>query len=348
MIPIIIINWNGINDTKHCIESVLIMQYQDFEIHLIDNGSKLNQVRELEELYSEHPKIHLHFYKENYGFTKAHLRLYHEVLKGRSFKYLALLNNDTEVDPKWLGQLFRFAEHEYADIVSSKMIRFHNRKIMDNAGHKMLNTGEIIPLGHDELIWEYDETFFNLGACAGACLYSKEMLDNIGFFDSFFDTGYEDAELGLRAVLTGYKSAYCPDAIVYHKMGASIKKIFNDNYVERIQTNILYSYFKLMPTRNIILNLPSIIFKNLAVFIVFSLSLRFNHLKVQRRAWRNLHRIWPQVMEQRRIFYGIHGYKIVSPVRVWNKMTFFLKVDLQRFWNIFIKRRTTALEQYGN
>ena len=348
MIPIIIINWNGIQDTKHCIEAVLNMEFQDFEVYLIDNGSAKDQVKQLKELYSHHPKIHLYCYRENYGFTKAHLKIYNEVLQKKSFEYLALLNNDTEVDSHWLGEMINFAEKEYTDIVSSKMIRFHNRQVMDNAGHKMLNTGEIIPLGHDEAISNYEKSFFNMGACAGACLYSKKMIDTIGFFDPFFDTGYEDAELGLRAVLTGYKSAYCPTAVVYHKMGASIKKIFKDNYVERIQTNILYSYFKLMPSRNILLNLPSMIFKNLAVIIIFSFSFRFSHLNVQYRAWRNLRKIWPQLIQARKEFYNAHGYKIVSPVRIWNKMTFFLRVDLERFWNIFVKRRTTALEQYGN
>lgn len=348
MVPIVIINWNGIQDTKHAIEAVLNMEYQNFEIHLIDNGSDQDQVHQLKELYADHPKIHLHLYSENHGFTKAHLKLYFEVLSHQSFKYLALLNNDTEVEPQWLGKLVDYAEKQYADIVSSKMIRFNNRKIMDNAGHKMLNTGEIIPLGHDEAIWDYEESFTNMGACAGACLYSKEMLDNIGFFDPVFDTGYEDAELGLRAILTGHKSVYCPEAIVYHKMGASIKKIFNDEYVERIQTNILYSYFKLMPKWNMIWNIPSMMFKNLAVWFVFSLSGKFNHLKVQRRAWRNLVNMWPMVMQKRHEFYNVHGYKVVSPIRMGRRMTFFLRVDLERFWNIFVKRRTTALEQYGN
>ena len=347
MTPIVIINWNGIEDTLRCIASLSKMDYQDYVIHLIDNGSKKEQVDRLVVTYANDPKVILHLYNENLGFTKAHIKVYWEELYDQNFEYLVLLNNDTEVDTGWLTSLISTAKNDFADMVCSKMVDYYNRDKMDNAGHKMLNTGEIMPFGHDDHIDQFDSSFVNMGACAGACLYSKRMIDQIGFFDPYFETGYEDAELGLRAILTGHKSEFCPTAIVYHKMGASIKKIFNDKYVERIQTNILYTYFKLMPRLNILLNAPALLFKSIALIIVFTFSGKFKHIKMQFRAWKNVIKEWPIIRQKRKEFYNQHDYRIISPVRLVRKLTFFLKVDLERFWNIFVRKRTSALEQYG-
>jgi GT2 family glycosyltransferase len=111
---------------------------------------------------------------------------------------LVLLNNDTVVAEDWLDQLVSFAERTQADLVSSKMVQYYDRQLMDNAGHYLLPTGEILPIGFGKSIDRYGRSFKNRGPCAGAGLYRWDMLRQIGLFDDYFSTGYEDAELGLR------------------------------------------------------------------------------------------------------------------------------------------------------
>ena len=77
------------------------------------------------------------------------------------------------------------------------------------------------------------------------------MLEEIGLFDEFFSTGYEDAELGLRAMLAGYTQIFAPEAVVRHRIGASIDKIRDRRYAVRLQVNINYTYLKLMPGRSL-------------------------------------------------------------------------------------------------
>ena len=228
-IPIAIINWNGLADTKECISSVLASKGIDYTIHLLDNASDNNEYDELSQLYKDTP-VTVHYSDVNLGFTGGSNLLFDIILKESKSEYIVLLNNDTIVDELWLSELVKHAKSKKSHIVSSKMISYYNRDAMDNAGHMMLNTGEIIPIGHARSKTEHNDPTTNMGACAGAALYNRNMLEEIGVFDPVFSTGYEDAELGLRAKVFGYNCTYCPSAIVYHKMGSSIRKIFNEDY----------------------------------------------------------------------------------------------------------------------
>ena len=345
IIPIIILNWNGLEDTKECIDSVLGLTNVHFKIYLLDNASEENQVIELKRLYANHPKISLHLNESNIGFSKAHIKIYKEELSNMDCDYIALLNNDTIVDKNWLSELVLIAKNKNAELVSSKMISYFDRNIIDNTGHKMLNTGEILPIGHGDSIKNHNKEIENIGPCAGACLYSKEMIENIGFFDPFFSTGYEDAEFGLRAILAGYKSIYSPNAIVYHKMGQSIKKIFNFEYTTMIQTSILYSYFKNVPTLKLIIDLPFIIAKNIILFIINILFLRSRYLKVQLKAWVTIFNLWKTISIKRKNVRKLKK-KRISWLAFHKRTQFFLWFDLKRFWRVYILKQDSAFDSY--
>lgn len=347
MIPIIIVNWNGIEDTKECVSSVLELKGTEYKIYLIDNGSNEEEVIALQSLYSDHPKISLHTNMNNIGFSKAHIKIYYEELEDQNFEYIALLNNDTSIESNWLTELVKIAKLENADLVSSKMISYFERDTIDNTGHIMLNTGEILPIGHGENIENHNSVIENFGPCAGACLYSKKMIDEIGFFDSYFTTGYEDAEYGLRAIIAGYKSVYAPKAIVYHKKGQSVKKVFNFEYSTMIQTSILYSFFKNVPTINILLALPHLLIKNVILFIVNILWWRKKFLMVQLKSWVTILNVIRTILIKRKEAKSKQKNRI-STIEFIKRTKFFFFFDLKRFWRIFIKREASSIDQYGH
>ena len=224
--PIIILNWNGLSDTQECMTSLFHLDPKRYEVILVDNGSADNEREEISRLYGQSELITIILNAINKGFTRGNDDIVQEILKREKLpSFIALLNNDTVIHPDWIDCLIMFAEKHSADIVSSKMINYFDRRIIDNLGHFMLNTGEILPLGHREPKDKFDNTFENLGACGGAALYRVSMIQEIGFFDNYFDTGYEDAEFGLRAKVLGYKCMFCPEAIVFHKVSQSIKKL---------------------------------------------------------------------------------------------------------------------------
>jgi len=343
--PIIVVNWNGIEDTVECIESLLNMTFQRFKIFLIDNGSKNQEGDRLKKIYSDNTNILVYINFHNLGFAAAHNKLWFDTISNLNTPYIALLNNDTIVDENWLENLLKFADFNKIDIVSSKMIDYSNRQLMDNAGHKILNTGEILPIGSNKPIEKYNKPIENIGACAGACLYRTSMIRHIGFFDLYFNTGYEDAEFGLRAFVAGYKCKYNPKAIIYHKRGKSIKKIFNLEYSVMIQTSIFYTYFKLFPLGSILLSLPFIVLKNILVFLIHFLFRKWKTLYVYQKSWYKIFKELPNILKQRRYFYrtidrNIGFYAFTS------KTIFFLPTDISRFWNIFVLKRGSSIDKY--
>ncbi len=347
MIPIITLNWNGLSDTLECVEALEKQSYQDFMLYLVDNGSEADNVEVLTEKFGNHPKINLILNKENLGFTKGNNVIMRQLLEEGKYEYIALLNNDTAVHEDWLKNLVESAKRNNADVVTSKMINYFNRKVMDNAGHWMLNTAEIIPIGHAEPIENYTEYAENIGACAGAALYSTKMLNEIGVFDEYFETGYEDAEIGLRANILGYKTIFEPTAICNHKVKQSINKIMNFEYILKIQLNILYTYFKLMPWGVILINLPSFLFKYIAIIIIDIVFIRPKFLKVMVYAWyRTFFQEWGKIRKSRKAFFKKH--KPISSFKILKKMEFFLWFDIKRFWKYVILRQNTEFEKYND
>ena len=261
-------------------------------------------------------------------------------------EYIILLNNDTVVEPDWLSKLIESAKQNQADIVSSKMIDYYERHKMDNAGHLMLNTAEVIPVGHGASVQDFTETIENLGACAGAGLYSSKMLKELGIFDEHFSTGYEDAEIGIRAMVLGYKCIFEPKAIVYHKMGRSVKKIFNYDYSLSIQKHILYSYFKLMPIGVILITIPSFLFKYFSMLMIDLIFWRPKYLKIMFQSLKETFvddfRI---IRKARRDFMDNHSP--VSSIEILKKQTFFLLFDIRRFYKYFIQNKHSAFDTYG-
>lgn len=345
--PIIILNWNGLADTLECLESVLKTQGTDFIIYLVDNASQDNSQAVLRKQYGKHPKINLIFNKENLGFTRGNNLILRQLLQQPNIpEYIALLNNDTVIEPTWLKNLLQSAKTHQAGIVASKMIDYFEREKMDNAGHMMLNTGEVIPVGHGQPVSNFNIATENIGACAGAALYSTKMLVDIGIFDEHFTTGYEDAEFGIRAVVAGYKSWYEPSAVVYHKMGQSIKKIFNFDYSLSIQKHILYSYFKLMPLPVILLAIPSFLFKYLAMLTINIIFWRKKFLKLMIQSiWGTFSEDWHLIKRARKQFKSNH--KRIGTLRLLRKQTFFLWFDVSRFYKYFIQNKPSAFDTYG-
>jgi GT2 family glycosyltransferase len=345
-IPIIILNWNGLTDTRECIESLEQQTFQNFVIHLVDNGSSTEEAASLQDLYGDHPKIELHLNPENLGFTLGNNRVLKALLQATPLPpYVVLLNNDTAAEPDWLQQLITTATEQQADMVASRMVNYYERSRMDNAGHQLLNTLEVLPIGNDEPVSEFDQPMDNVGPCAGAALYRTGMLQKIGLFDEHFRNGYEDVELGLRGIVCGYRSVYAPKAVVYHKVSRSINKIRDFVYTFSIQQHIYYIIAKLVPTGAFLLCLPFLLFRTIAALLINLLFMRWKFLRVQ---WRALGWVfaaaWQELIKARKEFFREHT--TISSFQLLRKMDFFLTKDVQRFYKYIIRRERMVFERY--
>ena len=344
-IPVLVLNWNGIDDTESCIEHLVNQTYSDLAIHLIDNGSDQNNVARLQQLKLKHPGITLHLLDQNYGFTHAHNLIFEKILSAdKAPTYVLLLNNDAFPKPDWAAQLITLADEMKADLVSSKMINYYSKEEIDNIGHRFLNTGEIIPEGTGRSSTEFNEIKNNVGPCAGAALYRGSMLQAIGTFDPYFKTGYEDAELGLRATILGYKSVYAPEAIVYHKISRSVARIRDFEYVKKTQLNIFYTYFKLLPAAALVLNLPFALIKYTIVLLINLLAGRWFFFKVVYKSiWAGLSSERKTIALARKQFQANHSP--IATFQILKKMEFFLWFDMKRFFKHVVRGEKTQFEK---
>jgi len=221
------------------------------------------------------------------------------------------------------------------------MIRYDDPDKLDNAGHVFLNTGEILPRGAGQPPDDYSESVPVAGVCGGACLLRSAMLDDIGIFDEFFTTGYEDAELGLRALLAGYDQIYAPCAVARHRIGASIDKIRDLGYAVQLQVNINYTYVKLVPWPVVIWNLPWILLKTAALLIVPLFVGRWRLLQVQWLAFGRSIRCLPKMLGARRQF----SRRRISALKVIRRQVFFGPVYWRHFRRFVVGREQTIFER---
>lgn len=220
LVSIVIPNFNGKAHLGTCLSSLQNLTYRNFEIILVDNGSTDGSTEFVKVNY---PNVKVLFNHKNLGFAEG----CNVGMRNSKGEYVALLNNDTEVDSKWLEELILVAESDpQIGICASKMIMFHDRKVLNSAGGEYDAYG----FGHDRGLYEIDcsqysrmeEVFF---ACGGAMLIRKDVLEKVGLFDSRYFMYGEDVDLCWRVRLHGLKVVYVPSSVVYHKYGGSMKPV---------------------------------------------------------------------------------------------------------------------------
>ena len=218
-VTVVVPNWNGERFLSTCLGSLRRQSFESFETVLVDNGSADASVTLAGRTF---PEVRVLPLPENRGFSAA----VNAGIRASDAAYVALLNNDTEVDPGWLEALVRAADsHPEAGLFASKLVDFYDRRILDGAGDVLRRSGLPYRLGHGEVDrGQYDETAFVFGACAGAALYRRSMLDEIGLFDEDFFANCEDGDLSFRAQLAGYRCLFVPGSVVYHMGSATFGK----------------------------------------------------------------------------------------------------------------------------
>jgi GT2 family glycosyltransferase len=218
-VTVVIPNWNGERFLSTCLGSLREQSFKDFEVIVVDDNSTDGSVAFLRRNF---PEVRVLPLEENKGFSAA----VNAGIRASHAEYVALLNNDTELDPKWLHALLEAAKaHPEAGLFASKMVDFYDRRRLDGAGDALRRSGLPLRLGHGELDHgQYDETTFVFGACAGAALYRRDMLDDVGLFDEDFFANCEDGDLSFRAQLAGYRCLYVPESVIYHMGSATFGK----------------------------------------------------------------------------------------------------------------------------
>jgi GT2 family glycosyltransferase len=239
-VSIIVVNWNGGEMLAECIESLCGQSYRHSEIILVDNGSTDSSA---ELARHNFPTVKLVELATNRGFTGGNV----EGLKKADGEFIALVNNDAKAQETWLENLVRpMLEDRNVGICTSKLI-FKDGGRINSAGDGLTTGGVGFNRGLGQDSTQFRNADYVFGGCGAAVLYRRRMLDEIGFFDEDFFLYDEDTDLNFRAQLAGWKCAFVPDAVAYHRGNATPVRL-SDVHVYYHSRNLEWVWLKNMPT----------------------------------------------------------------------------------------------------
>lgn len=267
-ITVIIPNYNGIKYICECLDTVKEQSiFNRIETIVVDNASEDDSDKAVEEFY---PWVKLIRLDQNYGFSRA----VNEGIKVASSPFILLLNNDTKIDKMLCSEMLAtIKQDENIFSVASKMLQMKDPTVIDGCGDLYCAFGWAFARGkgmksNKECYQKQVDVF---AACAGAALYRKSILDEIGYFDEYHFAYLEDVDMGYRARIMGYRNVYCPTAVVYHVGSASSGSRHNAFKVRLSARNNVYLVFKNMPLLQLLINMPLLLvgFGTKAVYFTF-------------------------------------------------------------------------------
>lgn len=249
-VSVIIPNYNGIQYLETCLDALERQTISAFRTILVDNGSADESVRLVREKY---PQVQIVALPENTGFSGA----VNAGIRAADTPYVILLNNDTEVFPEFAEALLTgIQKRPRAFSCAAKMIQYHDRSRLDDAGNYYNALGWAYARGKDKSADCYGKPARIFAACAGAAIYRVEYLQETGLFDEEHFVYLEDLDLGYRARIAGYENWYLPEARVYHVGSGTSGSRYNEFKIRYSSRNNIYMIWKNMPLFQWILNLP--------------------------------------------------------------------------------------------
>ena len=240
-IKILILNWNGKDLLRNCLDSVIAIDYPNYSVMIIDNGSSDGSLDMVQENYSQMECLTL---GHNYGFSGGYNRCFTQ-LKDDPSEFIMLLNNDTVIDSDILNSFIQ-AKEQFGDnqIYGGKIYYQDNPEKIWYAGGKVkLKWGCIFHRG----IRKQDSLEFSnpieTDYVTGCCLFtSMEVINKLNGFDERFNMYGEDVDFCLRAKQEGINCYYWPEAKLWHHVSASLGGAFTIQKLRKKMTG----YFKIL------------------------------------------------------------------------------------------------------
>ena len=220
-IIIIILNWNGRQDTLECLDSVYRISYPSFEVLVVDNGSTDGSVETIRQRYSE---VVLLENGRNLGFSEGNNVGIREAIQ-RDAEFVLLLNNDARIHPGCLDAFVDAAKKmPDAGAFAGKICDFFDRQriwfagacwipkdaTFQHLGFNALDDGK----AHND----YVECDFLPGCFM---FFATSALKAVGFLDPRFFLLFEEVDWCYRARAAGYRCMYVPNAVAWHRGSVS-------------------------------------------------------------------------------------------------------------------------------
>jgi GT2 family glycosyltransferase len=219
---IVVLNWNGADDTIACLESLSISGDPSVMVLVVDNGSTDGSADRIQRAFPETELLRLPC---NIGYAAGNNAGFRRAMEMQA-EMVVFLNNDTMAEGDFCTPLIRALEgNPEVGITVPKICYFHDpSRIWYAGGEARLSTGLVRHVG----IRRKDGAEFSrpgpTGYATGCCL-AMRCIDfrRVGGFDERFGMYAEDVDLSLRVKAMGQSIEYVPDSIILHKVSASLR-----------------------------------------------------------------------------------------------------------------------------
>jgi GT2 family glycosyltransferase len=220
---VIILNWNGKEDTLQCLRSVQEVDYPRYRVLVVDNASTDGSV---EAIRAAFPAVELLVNDSNLGFAAGNNEGIQYALQ-RGADCVFLLNSDTQVEHTVLAELVRAGEADpEVGLASPKVYYLDRPQVIYYAGARqgwlpllprLIGTGETrsATAGERGQVEQLQEVDYVWGQ---AMFIKRQVIASVGLLDPRFFMYYEDADYCLRAKDAGYKIVCVPQARVWHQV----------------------------------------------------------------------------------------------------------------------------------
>jgi GT2 family glycosyltransferase len=267
-VAIVIVNWNGYDDTVECLDSLLNLEYSNYFVVVVDNGSSDDSERKLRDKYPQHIMLQA---QSNRGFAAGSNIGIRRALEEES-DFVLLLNNDCRVEPMLLMNLIHTCEsHPKIGMVGGR-VDYASRpnKVWACGGAFNVNTGQAKHFLSEKEFKEFvpkDAWYTYMPACL--LLIKRACIEDIGFLSERFFHLAEDVDYCLRAERSGWVVDLASNASVLHKGSSSLAR-FSPlyNYYEQRNRLFVIRQYRIRTKSLRLMTDPLIIFTRVALTLI--------------------------------------------------------------------------------
>lgn len=217
LVMVVVLNWNGLNETRSCLDALGKITYARVKVIVVDNGSTDGSV---DALRAEYPQIMLLPLSENVGFAEGNNHgLRHALRQGAD--YVLLLNNDACIAPDAVDVLVQTAQADrQIGILGAIIYRNDDPQRIESAGGWFnLYTGR---LRHFETLAVDQVRPYEVDMVSGcAMMVQREVMEQVGLLTARYFAYLEDTEWCVRVLRAGYQVVAVPGAQVWHRGSAA-------------------------------------------------------------------------------------------------------------------------------
>lgn len=278
-VSIIILNYNGADLLPACLDSLAELDYPNYEVIVVENGSSDNSL----EVLARYPWVRVVSTAENLGSSGG----YNFGLPHSRGEFVLMMNNDMVANRRFVRQLAEhMAAHPEVGIVQGKMVLPRSNLSLEVCGSFLTSFGFPYHYGYYKADGPKYQRSYPVFTGKGACMmFRREVIVKSGgyYFNPAFHCYYEETDLCHRAWLAGYETHFVPSEPVQHLAGVTIarseKAGFNLHYYLR---NMMFSLLTNLEFRTALRIMPR-------YFAMFLASMTFAFLTGR---WASAHSHW--------------------------------------------------------